>query len=139
MSEANRQILMNVFSSLKQRIVFKWETEDMPNKPDNVLLSKWLPQQDILGHKNVKLFISHGGQSSCQESLCHQKPLVIIKKYFDGLVLFLGLIKAIFSWLFPCLATNHPMVKKPVTKVMAFTFLILKSLLKSSKMPLRNF
>jgi len=78
MSEANRQVLLKVFSSLKQRVLFKWETEEMADKPDNVMLSKWLPQQDVLGHKNVKLFISHGGQSSCQESLCHQKPLVSI-------------------------------------------------------------
>ena len=48
----------------------------MEDKPQNVMLSKWLPQQDILGHPNLRVFVSHGGQSSCQESLCHQKPMV---------------------------------------------------------------
>jgi hypothetical protein len=27
------------------RVLWKWETEHMEDKPDNVMLSKWLPQQ----------------------------------------------------------------------------------------------
>ncbi len=76
MSEEMRLQLLSVFGRLKQRILWKWETEDMPDKPDNVMLSKWLPQQDVLAHPKLKLFVTHGGQSSCQEALCHKKPTV---------------------------------------------------------------
>jgi glucuronosyltransferase len=77
MPEGLRKNLVNVFAKLKpMKVLWKWETEQMPDKPDNVMLSKWLPQQDVLGHSNVKLFLSHGGQSSFQESLCHKKPMV---------------------------------------------------------------
>ena len=76
MSEDKRQLLLAAFRKLKQRVLWKWETEEMPDKPDNVMLSKWLPQQDVLAHPNVRLFVSHGGQSSSQEALCHQKPVV---------------------------------------------------------------
>ena len=76
MPEETRSALVDVFGRLKQRILWKWETEQMDDKPPNVMLSKWLPQQDILAHPKLKLFVSHGGQSSCQESLCHQKPMV---------------------------------------------------------------
>ena len=76
MSEEMRLQLLSVFGKLKQRILWKWETEDMPDKPDNVMLSKWLPQPDVLAHPKLKLFITHGGQSSCQEALCHKKPTV---------------------------------------------------------------
>jgi hypothetical protein len=76
MAEDKRKLLIDVFGRMKQRILWKWETEDMADKPANVMLSKWLPQQDVLGHPKVRLFVSHGGQSSCQESLCHQKPMV---------------------------------------------------------------
>jgi glucuronosyltransferase len=76
MAEDKRKILLEVFGRLKQRILWKWEVEEMPDKPSNVMLSKWLPQQDVLAHPKVRLFVSHGGQSSCQESLCHQKPMV---------------------------------------------------------------
>ena len=76
MSEDKRKALLNVFGKLKQKVLWKWETEHMDDKPPNVMLHKWLPQQDVLGHPNVKLFISHGGQSSFQETVCHQKPAV---------------------------------------------------------------
>ena len=48
----------------------------MEGLPDNVKLSKWLPQQDILGHPNTRLFITAAGQSSSQETLCHKTPVV---------------------------------------------------------------
>ena len=57
-------------------MLWKWETEQMDDLPPNVKLSKWLPQQDVLGHPKLKFFITHGGQSSTQETLCHQKPAV---------------------------------------------------------------
>ncbi len=76
MSEASQQLFLKVFGSLKQRVIWKWEKEEMAGKPDNVMLSKWLPQQDLLGHPNLKLFITHGGLNSFQETICHQKPVV---------------------------------------------------------------
>ena len=41
-------------------------------------VSDWLPQQDILAHPNLKVFITHAGQSSMQELLCHQKPALAV-------------------------------------------------------------
>ena len=76
MSDDKRKIMLGAFGKLKQKVLWKWETEVMDNKPSNVMLHKWLPQQDVLGHPNVKLFVSHGGQSSFQETICHQKPAV---------------------------------------------------------------
>ena len=76
MSEDRRKALLRVFGKLKQKVLWKWETDHMEDKPPNVMLHKWLPQQDVLGHPNVKLFVSHGGQSSFQETVCHQKPAV---------------------------------------------------------------
>ncbi len=76
MPDHKRELLLNVFRKLKQKVLWKWETEKMDNLPGNVKLSKWLPQQDVLAHPNTKVFITHAGQSSCQESLCHQKPVV---------------------------------------------------------------
>ena len=37
---------------------------------------RWLPQNDILGHKKTKLFISHGGSGGVAESAFHGIPLV---------------------------------------------------------------
>jgi glucuronosyltransferase len=79
MSDELRIKLTSVFGQLKQRVLWKWETEEMKDKPDNLMLAKWLPQQDILAHPKLRLFITHGGQSSCQEALCHQKPTVSVQ------------------------------------------------------------
>ena len=76
MSKEKRQMFLNTFKGLKEKVLWKWETEEMEDKPDNVMLSKWLPQQEVLAHPNVKLFVTHGGQSSFQETLCHGKPVV---------------------------------------------------------------
>ena len=80
MSDDKRKALLSVFGKLKQKVLWKWETDHMEDQPSNVMLHKWLPQQDVLGHPNVKLFVSHGGQSSFQETVCHQKPAVSQKK-----------------------------------------------------------
>lgn len=61
----------------------KWESDNLEGKPDNVLIGKWLPQDDILAHKNVKLFISHGGLGSAVESKYHGVPIVGIPLFGD--------------------------------------------------------
>ncbi|XP_058459802.1 UDP-glucosyltransferase 2-like [Malaya genurostris] len=62
--------------SLKQRIVWKWETDSFPNQPGNVLTKKWLPQDDILAHKNVVLFVAHGGLGGLAEARYHGVPIL---------------------------------------------------------------
>lgn len=42
------QSLMETFSKVKQRVIFKWSDLNIPNKPDNVLISNWFPQTSIL-------------------------------------------------------------------------------------------
>lgn len=39
---------MDVFAKLPYKILWKAEAE-LPGKPDNVLVSKWFPQQSVLG------------------------------------------------------------------------------------------
>ena len=77
------EILIKTFAKLKQRVIWKWETDELPGKPDNVLIGKWLPQDDILAHKNVKLFISHGGLGSIVESMYHGVPVVGMALFGD--------------------------------------------------------
>ena len=83
MPQEKVDILINTFSKLKHKVIWKWESDELPNKPDNVLIGKWLPQDDILAHKNVKLFISHGGLGSIVESKYHGVPMIGIPIYGD--------------------------------------------------------
>lgn len=77
------QMLLNVFSKLKQRVIMKWETDTLEGKPSNVLIGKWLPQDDILAHKNVKLFVSHCGLGGVAESKYHGVPIVGLPIFGD--------------------------------------------------------
>lgn len=43
-----REILVELFGSMKQKILWKWENETLPNQPANVLIRKWMPQMEIL-------------------------------------------------------------------------------------------
>jgi UDP:flavonoid glycosyltransferase YjiC (YdhE family) len=49
MPESKRNAFLGAFSKLKQRILWKWESDTLPGQPSNVKLGKWLPQSDILG------------------------------------------------------------------------------------------
>ncbi|MPC72427.1 UDP-glucuronosyltransferase 2B14 [Portunus trituberculatus] len=77
-----RQIFLEVFRRLPQRVLWKYEGE-LEGMSDNVRISRWLPQQDLLAHCNVKVFISHGGLLSLQESIFHATPLLILPIYGD--------------------------------------------------------
>ncbi|XP_050092818.1 UDP-glycosyltransferase UGT5-like [Anopheles aquasalis] len=78
-----REAILRVFASLKQTILWKWEDETLPNKPDNVIVKAWWPQDDILGHPNVRLFITHGGLLSTTESMYHGVPVIGIPVFGD--------------------------------------------------------
>ncbi|KAF5307253.1 hypothetical protein FQR65_LT06969 [Abscondita terminalis] len=76
MSKENLQSIIDAFKELPYTVLWKFEDEDFPNKPDNVIISKWFPQQDVLRHPNVKLFITQGGVHSFEEALDANVPLL---------------------------------------------------------------
>jgi hypothetical protein len=78
LAEEKRQIFLKAFSKLKETVLWKWEEDSLPGQPANVHLAKWLPQQDILAHPNVKLFITHGGFLSTTETIYHGVPALVI-------------------------------------------------------------
>lgn len=49
MPEQTKKEILETLSKLKQRVVWKFEDENLLNIPDNVLIKKWLPQRGILG------------------------------------------------------------------------------------------
>lgn len=62
----------------------KWDTENLPfKKPENVHIGKWLPQDDILAHPNLRLFISHCGAGSVSEARYHGVPILAMPLFAD--------------------------------------------------------
>ncbi|KAK6621421.1 hypothetical protein RUM44_001228 [Polyplax serrata] len=81
--EEKVQGILRALSQVKQKVLWKFEKENIPNLPKNVKISKWLPQSDILAHPNTKLFITHGGLLSYTEAVYRGVPLVAIPIFGD--------------------------------------------------------
>ncbi|XP_017087039.3 UDP-glucosyltransferase 2-like [Drosophila bipectinata] len=77
------KVFLDVFGSLKQRVLWKFEDESLPNLPANVMVQKWMPQADILAHPNVKVFIAHGGNFGFQEAVHYGVPVLGMPVYAD--------------------------------------------------------
>ncbi|XP_043267265.1 UDP-glycosyltransferase UGT5-like [Venturia canescens] len=77
------QMIVNVFRDIPRKVIWKWEAEDMPNKPKNLLIRHWLPQVAILQHPNVKCFMAHGGLLGLSESVWAGVPMIAIPMYGD--------------------------------------------------------
>ncbi|KAG5871832.1 hypothetical protein JTB14_036484 [Gonioctena quinquepunctata] len=75
-SEKTRDVIIQALSELPYKVLWKWETDYLPGQPDNVLTRKWIPQQDVLGHPNIKAFVTQGGLQSIEEAICNEVPMV---------------------------------------------------------------
>lgn len=73
---------VDCFARLKQRVVWKFD-KTLADLPSNVVIQKWLPQNDILAHPNVVAFISHGGVFGMVESVWNAVPMVLIPFFGD--------------------------------------------------------
>ena len=78
-----RDGILKAMSQLDQIVLWKWENDTMPNRPDNVLIRKWMPQREILCHPNVKVFISHGGLLGSSEAAYCGVPVVVTPIFGD--------------------------------------------------------
>ncbi|XP_047990999.1 UDP-glucosyltransferase 2-like [Leguminivora glycinivorella] len=68
---------LQLFSGLKQTVLWKFE-EQLPNLPKNVHILNWAPQQSILAHPNIRLFITHGGLLSTTETVFFGVPTIVM-------------------------------------------------------------
>lgn len=64
------------------KVIWKHNDPDY-DFPENVLVKEVIPQNEILAHENVKLFITHGSVPSIQEAIYHAVPMIVIPFYGD--------------------------------------------------------
>ncbi|CAG9759468.1 unnamed protein product [Ceutorhynchus assimilis] len=83
MPQEKKNIILKVLGSRKEKILWKWNEDQLENKPSNVMISKWFPQQAILAHPKCKLFISHGGLLSTIETVSLGIPVLAFPIYGD--------------------------------------------------------
>ncbi|XP_063919413.1 UDP-glycosyltransferase UGT5-like [Zophobas morio] len=79
------QAILKTFSKLKQDIIWKFGHDKISHISKNVHIRKWVPQNDILAHKNTVLFITHGGLLSSHEIVYNGVPVIGIPFFLDQL------------------------------------------------------
>ena len=75
--------LMEAFSRVPQRVIWSYPHDAPSETPENVRMLSWIPQNDLLGHNNTKLFITHCGANSQFESLYHAVPMIAMPLFGD--------------------------------------------------------
>lgn len=61
--------------------LIRYRAETLPASlrvPVNVRIEPWLPQNDLLGHPNVRLFVAHAGTNGLGEALFHGVPMLLL-------------------------------------------------------------
>ncbi|KAM4602843.1 UDP-glucuronosyltransferase 2A2-like [Polymixia lowei] len=71
------------FAKLPQKVIWRHKGDRPATLGNNTLLVDWMPQNDLLGHPKVRLFVAHGGTNGVQEAIYHGVPVVGLPLFFD--------------------------------------------------------
>ncbi|KAM9366678.1 UDP-glucuronosyltransferase 2C1-like [Symphorus nematophorus] len=71
------------FAKLPQKIIWRHKGDKPAALGSNTLIVDWMPQNDLLGHPKIKLFVAHGGTNGVQEAIYHGIPVVGLPVFFD--------------------------------------------------------
>uniref|UniRef100_A0A3P9MPT0 UDP-glucuronosyltransferase n=1 Tax=Oryzias latipes TaxID=8090 RepID=A0A3P9MPT0_ORYLA len=71
------------FAKLPQKVIWRYKGKRPASLGNNTLVVDWMPQNDLLGHPKIKLFVAHGGTNGVQEAIYHGVPVVGLPMYFD--------------------------------------------------------
>ncbi|KAL5275531.1 hypothetical protein ACFFRR_001417 [Megaselia abdita] len=85
LKERRIQLFLNVMTTLPQ-YNFLWKIDLDHTKyhiPDNVLVRTFFPQRDILGHHNIKVFVTHSGGLGTQEAIWFGVPMIGMALFID--------------------------------------------------------
>lgn len=83
MEEERKLDIVKALSSLKQKVIWKFDDESLSVDPKQFMIRKWLPQYEILGHSNTKIFITHAGLLSCTEAIYFGKNVIAVPIFGD--------------------------------------------------------
>lgn len=77
------EVIAAAFAELPQKVVWKFIGKKPSSLGNNTMLTKWLPQNDLLGHPKTRAFVAHGGTNGMYEAIYHGVPVVGLPLLFD--------------------------------------------------------
>ncbi|XP_051159346.1 UDP-glucosyltransferase 2-like [Leptopilina boulardi] len=87
-----KEILLGIYGAFEKlapiRFLIKIVNKEKlpPGLPKNVMTMSWIPQIPVLKHKNIKVFMTHGGLNSVQEGLYFAVPMIGFPLFADQLL-----------------------------------------------------
>ncbi|XP_069691985.1 UDP-glucosyltransferase 2-like [Periplaneta americana] len=77
--------IFEAFAALPLRILLKCSTDDLAGIPipPNVIVRDWFPQNGVLAHPNIRIFVTHCGRLSMMEGIHWKVPIVGIPLVLD--------------------------------------------------------
>jgi len=77
--EKKKKLALGLSSISPLKVIWK-VTGEFPDQslydPNQIKVVSWMPQNDLLGHPNCRLFVSHCGMNSIQEAAFHGVPIL---------------------------------------------------------------
>ncbi|XP_043995940.1 UDP-glucuronosyltransferase 2A3-like [Gambusia affinis] len=75
--------IASVFAKMPQKVIWRHKGEHPSTLGNNTLIVDWMPQKDLLGHPQIKVFVAHGGTNGVQEAIYYGVPVLGIPLFFD--------------------------------------------------------
>ncbi|KAL6737601.1 hypothetical protein Aduo_011228 [Ancylostoma duodenale] len=83
MPVAVRKAFMDAFRTFTDYVILWKDDTQLNSSYPNIYFRDWVPQVDLLADGRVKLFITHGGMNSMQESLLFGVPMITVPLFAD--------------------------------------------------------
>ncbi|XP_019618614.1 PREDICTED: UDP-glucuronosyltransferase 1-2-like [Branchiostoma belcheri] len=77
------EVLSTALGRLPYKVVWRYRGPSPRHLGNNTVLLPWLPQNDLLGDRRTRLFVTHGGASGVQEAQYHGVPIVGVPLFRD--------------------------------------------------------
>ncbi|CAH1777151.1 unnamed protein product [Owenia fusiformis] len=77
------KIFAEAFAGMPQTVIWSYEGPTPEGLGNNTIVNKWIPQQDLMNHPSIKLFVTHCGSSSTFQAVNYALPTVGIPFFWD--------------------------------------------------------